>query len=231
MKKDVEIIINYKPTLVDTKENKMKLSKLLKEDIEKNKEEEKPALTNEQKKQFLETVKSFGKYGKHLKTEVDLVQLSEELNGLCQMAEQVILSEADEWFDKITINRNMKDLKRIGEEFSKASKEAKSLQERMLSLYEDMGHVLNRYFEVTNDDNLMKQPVINETEDGIVKGTKFNYNDITWIVTNPGITQSRVQAITQSIKGKTGIVDNKTILKNKILENISKKSINQVFHR
>mgnify|MGYP005846990379 FL=1 len=190
---------------------KIKLSRIIKE------EQQRPQLTTEQKKQFLEAIKSFGKYGKHLKTEVDLVQLSEELNGLCQMAEQVILSEADEWFDKITINRNMKDLKRIGEEFSKASKEAKSLQERMLSLYEDMGHVLNRYFEVTNDDDLMKQPVINETEDGIVKGTKFNYNDITWIVTNPGITQSRVQAITQSIKGKTGIVDNKTILKNKIL--------------
>lgn len=134
---------------------KVSLSKLLKENMER------PRLTTEQKKQFLEAIKSFGKYGKHLKTEVDLVKLSEKLNDICKMAEQITLEESDEWFDKITINRNMKELKRIGGEFSKTSKEAKALQERMLSLYEDMGHVINRYFEVAKDE---EEPIINEKE-------------------------------------------------------------------
>ena len=146
---------------------KVSLSKLIKEDIER------PRLTTEQKKQFLEAVRSFGKYGKHLKTEVDLVQLSEELNNICKMAEQVTLEEADEWFDKMTINRNMKELKRIGGEFSKTSKEAKALQERMLSLYEDMGHVINRYFEIDKDE---EEPVINEMEPEVKKKDETNPN-------------------------------------------------------
>lgn len=152
------------------KQKYISLSKLIVEDIDR------PRLTTEQKKQFLESIKSFSKYGKYLKSDIDLVELSEKLNNICKMAEQMILEEADEWFDKITINRNMKELKRIGNEFHKTSKEAKSLQERMISLYEDMGHVINRYFEIAKDE---EEPVFNEVKTEVNKNDKFNYNGIT----------------------------------------------------
>jgi len=187
---------------------KVSLSKLIKE------EQERPRLTTEQKKSFLESIKSFGTYGKHLKSDIDLVELSEKLNNMCVMAEQLTLEEADEWFDKMTINRNMKELKRIAAEFTKTSKEAKALQERMLSLYEDMGHVINRYFEVMGEE----EPTINEAEMEVKRKDRFNYNGITWIVTTPGKTQSRCYALTKDvpIKEKTQVIDNKIILKNKI---------------
>lgn len=188
---------------------KEELKIILKEDLDR------PRLTTEQKKQFLESVKSFGKYGKYLKSDIDLVELSEKLNNICKMAEQVILEEADEWFDKITINRNIKELKRISGEFHKTSKEAKSLQERMISLYEDIGHIINRYFEVARDE---EELVLNEVEAEVNKNDKFNYNGITWIVDIPGKTQSRCYAITKNVPmhQRKQTIDNKIIVKNKV---------------
>jgi len=174
------------------------LSKLLKEDMDR------PRLTTEQKKQFLESVKSFGKYGKHLKSEVDLVELSEELNNICKMAEQVTLEEADEWFDKMTINRNMKELKRIGGEFSKTSKDAKSLQERMISLYEDMGHVINRYFEIAKDE---EEPVLNEVEPEVKKKDKFS-TDVNEDEVPKNVKANLAKFIAGYRKERPGVFDN-----------------------
>ncbi len=189
----------------------VKLKKLLKE----GEEEEQHPLTPEEKKSFLEAVRNFGKYGKQLRTENDLVQIADEINHICKMVERVTLEEADEWFDKMTINRNLKELKRINSEFNKTSKSAKQIQERMVSLYEDMGHVINRYFEIANDEDKIEEPPPIE-ENIVTKGDKFILENVKWLVTVPGITQSRVIAISSKIKGKTGISDNKMIIKNKI---------------
>jgi len=42
----------------------------------------------------------------------------------------------------------MKSLKGSVVEFQKAAKEAHQLNQRMTALYEDMGHVLNRYYDI-----------------------------------------------------------------------------------
>ena len=62
------------------------------------------------------------------------------------------LSETDDWFDKVTVNRNMKELTNLSKSFGKIAKESNSLQQRMGGLYEDMGHVLGRYFELEGGD-------------------------------------------------------------------------------
>ena len=56
----------------------------------------------------------------------------------------------EDWFDKITVNRNMKDLTGLSSQFKKVATEAQSLQERMSGLYEDMGHILGRYYEIND---------------------------------------------------------------------------------
>ena len=58
----------------------------------------------------------------------------------------------EEWFDKITVNRNMKELTGMSKQFSKIANEAKSLQERMGALYEDMGNILGRYYEIGGEN-------------------------------------------------------------------------------
>ena len=42
----------------------------------------------------------------------------------------------------------MKSLKGSVVEFTKTAKEAQALNQRLTALYEDMGHVLNRYYEI-----------------------------------------------------------------------------------
>ena len=42
----------------------------------------------------------------------------------------------------------MKELTTLSKQFGKVASEANSLQERMTGLYEDMGHILNRYYEI-----------------------------------------------------------------------------------
>ena len=60
-------------------------------------------------------------------------------------------------FDKVTVSRNMKELTNLSKQFGKVAMEANSLQERMSGLYEDMGHILGRYYTIgeadaSNDD-------------------------------------------------------------------------------
>jgi DNA anti-recombination protein RmuC len=58
------------------------------------------------------------------------------------------MTETEDWFDKKTVSENMKQLRRVSEEFNKLAKEAHTMQQRMEALYEDGGHVLSRYFEI-----------------------------------------------------------------------------------
>jgi hypothetical protein len=63
-------------------------------------------------------------------------------------AKQHTIQETEDWFDKITVNRNMKELTSLSNQFRKVATEAQGLQERMGGLYEDMGHILGRYYEI-----------------------------------------------------------------------------------
>ena len=51
-------------------------------------------------------------------------------------------------FDKVTVSRNMRELTGLSKQFGKVAMEANSLQERMSGLYEDMGNILGRYYEI-----------------------------------------------------------------------------------
>ena len=61
-----------------------------------------------------------------------------------------MLQETEEWFDEVTIKRNMKELNSKNAEFSKTVSEITKLQQRLESLYEEMGNGLSRYYEIGN---------------------------------------------------------------------------------
>ena len=78
----------------------------------------------------------------------NITQIAEKLSWIANQAKSHTLHETEDWFDKITVNRNMKELTGLSGQFSKIANEAKSLQQRMGALYEDMGNILCRYYEV-----------------------------------------------------------------------------------
>ena len=130
----------------------MKLKDLLKEN-----QEQRP-LSNEVKKHFLEIVSTYNKYQEMMDRKSDLTQVAETLGGITEAAKTLLLGESDDWFDKVTIKRNMNELAKLGEQFDKVAKEANALDQRMNGLYEDMGHILSRYYKLGEiSEETMKQ--------------------------------------------------------------------------
>tara|TARA_R110002051_G_scaffold149200_1_gene221740 strand:+ start:448 stop:1134 length:687 start_codon:yes stop_codon:yes gene_type:complete len=99
-------------------------------------------------KEFMGEVSNFNQFSKEIYREGNLRDLAEKLSKLAMTAKQHTLQETEDWFDKITVNRNMKDLTGLSNQFKKVATEAQGLQERMGGLYEDMGHILGRYYEI-----------------------------------------------------------------------------------
>ena len=165
-------------------DSNVRLSSLIPEEGEQN---------NIDETQFLEDVRNFGSLGKQIYRENDIRAVAQKLSEIAKTAKTHTLRETEEWFDKITINRNMKDLGSLSGQFSKIANEAQGLQERMSALYEDMGHIIGRYYEVNEEsgdkaeyekffnDALKKHGVASPDELGDeAKAKFFNYIDKNW---------------------------------------------------
>ena len=100
------------------------------------------------KHQVVEGVRNFSIVGKSLYNNNNIMETAKQLADIAESAHNHILGEQDDWFDKISVNKNMKQLKGSVVEFQKAAKEANALNQRMTALYEDIGHVLNRYYDI-----------------------------------------------------------------------------------
>ena len=129
----------------------IRLKDLLKE------EEELQQLTTELKKHFLEIISTYGQHREGMTRKSDIRQVAETLGGIADAAQEYTLREGGDWFDRVTIKRNMSELKKLQSAFEKESLEAKAQEQRLESLYEDMGHVLGRYFEIADvSEDVMK---------------------------------------------------------------------------
>jgi len=103
------------------------------------------------KHEVIEGVKNYGRVGKALYNNNSIMEIAKQLAEVAESAHSHILGEQDDWFDKVSVNRNMKTLKGNVMEFTKTAKEAHSVNQRLTALYEDIGHVLNRYYEINED--------------------------------------------------------------------------------
>jgi hypothetical protein len=93
-------------------------------------------------------IASYNTLGESLFSKSNITTVAEKLSWIANQAKSHTLSETEDWFDKITVNRNMKELTGLSGQFSKIATEAKTLQERMGALYEDMGNILGRYYKI-----------------------------------------------------------------------------------
>ena len=116
-------------------------------------------------REFMGEVSNFNSYGNEIYREGNLRELAERLSRLAETAKAHTLQETEDWFDKITVNRNMKELSGLSGQFKKVATEAQALQERMSGLYEDMGHILGRYYEI-NESQPINQNEMKSYRDG-----------------------------------------------------------------
>ena len=130
----------------------MKLKHILRET------EEFQQLPTELKRHFLEIISTYNQHREGMSRKSDIRQIAETLGGIADAAQEYTLREGGDWFDRVTIKRNMSELKKLQTGFEKEAVEAQSQQQRLEALYEDMGHVLGRYFEIADlSEEVMKQ--------------------------------------------------------------------------
>ena len=105
-------------------------------------------LAPEQKKTFLEAMTKFNEYGNHIYRESELRSIIENMETLMSGASNFIIDESDDWFDSVTIKRDSKDINNTAKAFTKTAKEVVGMQQRLESLYEDLGNKLGRYYDL-----------------------------------------------------------------------------------
>jgi len=98
--------------------------------------------------QVSNALKNYNEIGKSLYQQQSLKETAKTLSNIAEMAAQHTVQETEDWFDKVTVSRNMKELTNHSKAFSKIAEEASSVQQRLASLYEDMGMILNRYYDI-----------------------------------------------------------------------------------
>ena len=197
----------------------MKLTKLI------NENEEKRPLSNEVKKHFLEIVSTYNKYQEMMDRKSDLTQVAETLGAITEAARTLAIHEGDDWFGKVTVKRNMNELDKLGKEFDKVAKEANSLDQRLNGLYEDMGHILSRYYKVgdISEDQMkdrlgMREKVVKEAGEDVNKAPI------------PGDVRIKLEKALDVLNGKKLTYPQKLQVMGRVLDSlgIDKKELNKV---
>ena len=115
-------------------------------------------------KQVMEALSQYNEIGKSLYMKDDLRETAEKLSQIAQLTKNHTLSETEDWFDKVTVNRNMKELTNFSKQFGKISSEAQAVRERLATLYEDMGNILNRYYDIPEVETQDAEGVVSEKD-------------------------------------------------------------------
>ena len=118
-------------------------------------------------KQVGEALRSYNRLGEALYQQQSLKETAKKLSQIAEMAATHTVQETEDWFDKVTVSRNMKELTNHSKQFSKIAEEASSVQQRLSALYEDMGVILNRYYDIPEGAEQVDK---DETKDQIEEG-------------------------------------------------------------
>ena len=139
------------------------LSKIVKEKYGETSETKKVS-----SKQVKEALQNYNKLGEALYQQQSLKETAKSLSQIAEMAATHTVQETEDWFDKVTVSRNMKELTNHSKSFSKIAEEASSVQQRLAGLYEDMGMILNRYYDIP--ESVAKVDSDEEKKDSIEEG-------------------------------------------------------------
>ena len=131
----VEITNRLQPKVQATKRKKY----LLESEVTYSKEE---------RNAFLESVKQYGNFKNEIYSSKRLKEISQQIGQMIEAAGSFTLSETQDWFDDVSVSRDLKELTTDYKIFEKTCNEITTLQQRLESIYENIGHKLGKYYEV-----------------------------------------------------------------------------------
>ena len=111
-------------------------------------------MSSEQKKKLMELSAMYENFGEWLRNEESLMNSAKGITELCELAETYAVNECGEWFQKEIVTKDMQNLKKRVGEFQKIIKETYARMQQAGVAYQDIGHVLGRYYDLkTNSGN------------------------------------------------------------------------------
>jgi DNA repair ATPase RecN len=105
-------------------------------------------LSVDEKKKLMELVSQFNEYRKAFKAADDLKQVAEKIAYISELTEKYGMNETSEWFEGVTLERDMKDLKKLAESIHKSLNKCYQPIKEAEALYEEAGLKLERYFHL-----------------------------------------------------------------------------------
>jgi ATP-dependent 26S proteasome regulatory subunit len=99
-------------------------------------------------KEVMESVSRYGMIGRKIYNENNVVNAAKQLAKIAEDAHSHVISETDNWFDRVSLKRNMKHMSEMVTDFKKTAVESHQLNQRLTTLYEDIGSILNRYYDI-----------------------------------------------------------------------------------
>jgi len=123
------------------------------------------------KEKFLESCKNYPHLREGFLTDDELIRRKNEIYEIVEMAEAIIMEQGDEWFDKVTISRDMKNLKEAYKVLEKSCNEMVQLNQRFNGAFDDIGQKLSRYYPV---GGIMKPTIQTESVNSDKNGSLFD---------------------------------------------------------
>ena len=105
-------------------------------------------MTEEEKKQTLEAVSRFNELGQNIYKTNEITELIETIKLMAENASKMAIEETADWFDAVSVKRDTKSIGDSIKVFEGTFKEISTLQQRLESVFEDMGSKLGKYYEI-----------------------------------------------------------------------------------
>jgi hypothetical protein len=117
--------------------------------------DEQQPLSKDEAKKLMELVSKFNEYGKVLRCETALMETAKTLDEIGVMAERYAMTESSDFMEGNVVKRDFKQVKGITQNFKKLAQDCYGKIQQLNALYEDMGHVLQRYYEINSLEEVM----------------------------------------------------------------------------
>lgn len=109
-------------------------------------------LTVYEKKNMVESIKSYNEYRKGLKAD-GVYETAQKIMEAVNLAERYALKECNEWMEAKMVERDMKEIKRDAAKMYEEAQKMKAIEKQLEMLYEEVGRRLERYFEIADPIN------------------------------------------------------------------------------
>ena len=109
-------------------------------------------LTVYEKKNMVESIKSYNEYRKGLKAD-GVYETAQKIMEAVNLAERYALKECNEWMEAKMVERDMKEIKRDAAKMYEEAQKMKAIEKKLEMLYEEVGRRLERYFEIADPIN------------------------------------------------------------------------------